>query len=126
MRVFAETADDESLATLRRDHEALRKLIEKKGLNEDALAGLEWLESQLHNSVVGILSNPLIDTSYKRVHNYLRLVRLDRKLTVSLALRSVREHLAIINACEARDPDAAEEALLAHFTAALQRHMGLF
>jgi DNA-binding GntR family transcriptional regulator len=60
------------------------------------------------------------------VHNYLRLVRLDRKLTVPLALRSVREHLAIINACEARDPGAAEEALLAHFTAALQRHMGLF
>jgi DNA-binding GntR family transcriptional regulator len=43
-----------------------------------------------------------------------------------LALRSLREHLAIIEACRARNPDTAEAALLAHFTAALQRHMGLF
>jgi DNA-binding GntR family transcriptional regulator len=84
------------------------------------------LEGELHNSVIGTLSNPLIEASYKRIHNYLRLIRLDRRLTTPLALRSIREHLAIINACEARDPDAAETALMAHFTAALQRHMGLF
>jgi len=126
VRAFAETADDESLAALRKSHEALQKRIEKDGLNERALTDLDQLESQLHNSVIGILRNPLIDTSYRRIHNYLRLIRLDRKLTVPLALRSIREHVAIINACEARDPDAAEVALLAHFTAALQRLMGLF
>lgn len=126
VRAFAETADDESLAALRKSHEALQKRVEKDGLNERALTDLDQLESQLHNSVIGILRNPLIDTSYRRIHNYLRLIRLDRKLTVPLALRSIREHVAIINACEARDPDAAEAALLAHFTAALQRHMGLF
>jgi DNA-binding GntR family transcriptional regulator len=126
VRVFAETADDASLAALRKSHEALLKRIENGGLNERALADLDVLESQLHNSVIGILRNPLIDTSYRRIHNYLRLIRLDRQLTVPLALRSIREHLAIINACEARDPEAAEAALLAHFTAALQRHMGLF
>jgi DNA-binding GntR family transcriptional regulator len=43
-----------------------------------------------------------------------------------LALRSLREHLAIIDACRARNSDAAEAVLLAHFTAALQRHKGLF
>jgi DNA-binding FadR family transcriptional regulator len=32
----------------------------------------------------------------------------------------------ILAACEARDPDKAEAAVQAHFTAALQRHMGLF
>jgi len=126
VRIFAETADDESLVALRKSHEALRKRVEKDGLNEKALSDLDLLESQLHNSVIGILRNPLIDTSYRRIHNYLRLIRLDRKLTVPLALRSIREHVAIIKACEARDPDAAEAALMAHFTAALQRHMGLF
>ena len=126
VRVFAETADDESLAALKKSHEALQQRIKNDGLNEKALAELERLEGQLHNSVIGILRNPLIDSSYRRMHNYLRLVRLDRKLTVPLALRSIREHLAIIDACQARDPDAAEAALLAHFTAALQRHMGLF
>ena len=37
-----------------------------------------------------------------------------------------REHLEIIEACEARDPDRAEAALVAHFNAALQRHLGMF
>ena len=87
---------------------------------------VEELETLLHNSVIGILRNPLIETTYRRMHNYLRLVRLDRKLTVVLALRSIREHLEIITAAEARDPDRAEAALVAHFNAALQRHMGMF
>ena len=126
VRVFAETADDESLAALRESHEAMRLRLESEGIDEHVIADLERLEGNLHGSVVGILSNPLIDISYKRVHNYLRLVRLDRRLTVPLALRSIREHLAIIEACVKRDPDAAEAALAAHFTAALQRHMGLF
>jgi DNA-binding GntR family transcriptional regulator len=126
VRVFAEIANDEILAALKQSHAALQRRIEKDGLTEKALMELERLEGQLHNSVIGILRNPLIESSYRRIHNYLRLVRLDRKLTVPLALRSIREHLAIIDACQTRDPDAAEAALLAHFTAALQRHMGLF
>lgn len=126
VRVFAETAEDETLAALKQGHEALKERIKKSGLNEQALTELERLEGDLHNSVIGILRNPLIDSSYRRMHNYLRLIRLDRRWTGPLALRSIREHLAIIDACKARDPDAAEAALLAHFTAALQRHMGLF
>jgi DNA-binding GntR family transcriptional regulator len=126
VRVFAETADDESLAALKQSHEALQQRIRKDGLNEATLAELERLEGELHNSVIGILRNHLIDSSYRRMHNYLRLLRLDRRLTVPLALRSIREHLAIVDACLARDPDAAEAALVTHFTAALQRHLGLF
>ena len=59
------------------------------------------------------------------MHNYLRLVRLDRRLTAPLALRSLDEHMQIIDACIARDADRAEAAVRAHFTEALQRHMGI-
>ena len=59
------------------------------------------------------------------MHNYLRLVRLDRRLTAPLALPSLHEHLQIIDACIARDPDRAEAALRGHFMEALQRHMGI-
>jgi DNA-binding GntR family transcriptional regulator len=126
VRVFAETADDESLAALKQSHEALQDRMKKSGLTEKTLAELERAEGELHNNVVGILRNPLIDSSYRRMHNYLRLIRLDRRWTAPLAMRTIREHLAIIDACRARDPDAAEAALMAHFTAALQRHMGLY
>ncbi len=124
--VYAETADDAELAETERQHRATMAAIEKDGLTEANRAALEALEPMLHNAIIAGLNNPLIDTSYKRMHNYLRLVRLDRKLTVPLALRSIREHMEIILACKARDPEKAVAALSAHFNAALQRHMGMF
>ncbi|WP_246018334.1 GntR family transcriptional regulator [Pelagibacterium montanilacus] len=126
VRVFAETASAEDIAALAGSHEALIADIERNGLSADAHAALEGLEAQLHDAIIGVLGNPLIETSYKRMHNYLRLLRLDRRLTPPLALRSLREHMAIITACAARDPDAAEKAVQDHFSAALQRNMGLY
>jgi DNA-binding GntR family transcriptional regulator len=124
--VYAETADDAELAETEQRHRAAMAAIEKDGLTQANKQELEDLEVVLHNAIIGSLGNPLIETSYKRMHNYLRLVRLDRKLTAPLVLRSIREHLEIIMACKARDPDKAAAALSAHFTAALQRHMGLY
>ena len=118
--IFAGPAPDQSeiLAAIAR--------VETDGLIEANRAELEALELVLHNAIIRSLNNPLIETAYKRMHNYLRLVRLDRKLTPPLALRSLREHMQIILACEARDAEAAMAALKTHFDAALQRHMGLY
>src|SRR5258708_7784023 len=117
VRVFAEIADENELDRIDRRHRKLISAIEKRGLTAESLAELEELENLLHNTVIASLTNPLIETTYRRMHNYLRLVRLDRRLTPPLALRSLREHKAIIAACQARDPDQAEAALTAHFTA---------
>lgn len=126
VRAFAELGDEDLMRELGTRHRKVSADIEQHGLTREAMVELEDLESLLHNSVIDILRNPLIDTSYRRMHTYLKLVRLDRKLTVPLAQRSIREHLEIIDACEARDPDRAEAALMAHFNAALQRHLGMF
>ena len=124
--VYAETADETELEEIERRHRAVMATIERDGLDDAAKNEIEALEQKLHNAIIGSLANPLIETSYKRMHNYLRLVRLDRRVTAPLALRSLREHMEIILACKQRDPDKAVAALSAHFTAALQRHMGLF
>lgn len=126
VRVYAETADDAELAAIAARHESAIAVIGKDGLTPAMIEELEALEVVLHNAVIASLNNPLIETSYRRMHNYLRLVRLDRKLTTPLALRSLREHMEIITACRARDADRAEAALQAHFSAALQRHMGIY
>lgn len=125
VRVFAETAEDAVIVGIATAHEELIAAVEAHGL-EGGQDKLEEMERLLHDSIVGSLGNPLIQTSYRRMHNYLRLVRLDRRMTAPLALRSLREHLRIIDACRARDADAAEAAVQAHFTVALQRHMGIF
>lgn len=124
--VYAETADEADIAEIERRHRNAMEAIEANGLTDANRLELEELELVLHNAIIASLNNPLITTAYKRMHNYLRLVRLDRKLTPPLALRSLREHMEIILACKARDPAKAVAALSAHFNAALARHMGMF
>lgn len=124
VRAYAEQGDEAEIAAISQRHAALIDTIASSGLGADELAEMESLEQLLHNAVIGILRNPLIDSSYRRMHNYLRLLRLDRKLTAPIALRTLKEHVEIIEACKARDAARAETALDAHFQAAMQRNLG--
>ncbi|CAN5259622.1 GntR family transcriptional regulator [soil metagenome] len=126
VRVFAELADDDLLAKMRRRHLEVALAVDDTGIGPHIVKELDELEALLHHSTIAVMRNPLIETTYRRMHNYLRLVRLERRLTVAVAQRSIREHLEVISAIEERNPDAAEAALVAHFTAALQRHLGMF
>ena len=124
--VYADTGDEAEIAEIERRHRLAIEVIEVEGLTAATRTEVDALESLLHNAIIASLGNPLIDTSYRRIHNYLRLVRLDRKMTPPLALRSLREHIAIIEACRRRDPARAVAALQTHFANALQRNMGLY
>lgn len=123
--VYAHTAEDAELAELERRHLSAIDEVGRNGLTDRTKAELEALETLLHRSIIGSLSNPLIESSYKRLHNYVRLVRLDRKVTPPLILHSLREHLQVILACKARAPEAAAAAMQVHLTSALQRALGL-
>lgn len=124
VRVFAEEGDEDLIEEIGRRHHALIEAVSINGLGAADLAEMEELERLLHNAVIGILRNPLIESSYRRMHNYLRLLRLDRKLTAPVALRTLKEHVEIIEACRKRDADRAEAALDVHFQAAMQRNLG--
>ncbi len=126
VRVFAEAAEEDDVREILDQHQKLLKLIEADGYTPEAQAGLDSAEAVFHGAVIDILQNPLVTSNYKRMRNYLRLLRVDRKITPSIALRTVREHIAVLEACIAHDPDRAEAALLAHFQAALQRSLGMF
>jgi DNA-binding GntR family transcriptional regulator len=124
--VYAETAADAEISALLERHKQVALSLEENGFMPHNAADLEQLEESLHGTIVASLSNPLIDTSYRRIRNYLKLLRLDRKLSAPLALRSVREHIAVLEACKARDAPAAVAAIQSHFAAALQRNLGLY
>ncbi len=124
--VFAETASDELLQDIEVRHLQVIATLGSRGLDAQLREDLETLEGLLHNAIIASLNNPLVESSHRRMHTYLRLLRLDRLLTVPIAMRSLREHMEIIEACRARDPDKAVAALSAHFAAALQRHLGFF
>jgi len=124
--VYAETAAESDIADLLHRHQAVERSLEADGLTPENAADLEQLEESLHGSIVASLNNALIDTSYRRIRNYLKLLRLDRKMSTPLALRSLREHMAVLEACMARNAPAAVAAIQTHFAAALQRNLGLY
>ena len=124
VRVFAEQADEALLIALTAGHQTLIARIEANGLDATDLPEVDRLEQLMNNSVIAIMQNPLIEISYRRMMNYLRLLRLDRKFTSPIILRTLREHVEILIACKRRDSDAAEAALLAHLHAAIQRNIG--
>jgi DNA-binding GntR family transcriptional regulator len=124
--VYAETGDEVEMEQMEKRHRAAVDMIERDGLSAEARAEIEALETLLHGVIIASMNNPLIENSYRRIYNYLRILRLDRKLTPPLALRSLREHIAIIEACRRRNAAEAQTALQTHFTNALQRNMGFY
>ena len=125
-RAFAETAELDKIEAMAKAHHKALKEIESRGFDSQMLAQLELLEEQLHGGMIAALRNPLIETTARRLKNYVTLIRLERLITQPLALRTLREHLEIITACADRDADRAEAAVAAHFQAALQRILGMF
>jgi DNA-binding GntR family transcriptional regulator len=124
-RTYAENGDAAAIAALTEDHRSLIEQIGAKGWSPDHLAPLQSLEDRLHGEMVASLRNPVIEATVRRLKNHLILIKLDRRITAPLALRTLREHLEILDACRKRDADQAEAALGRHFQAALQRILGM-
>lgn len=126
VRVFAEAGELSVMRDLWEQHERLIERLAGEGFSAEIVREMIRLDEVLHFEIINSLGNPLVTSTYRRVHNYLQLIRLDRTLTGPLALRTLREHLDILKGCLARDPDAAEAALQVHFANALQRTIGIF
>jgi DNA-binding GntR family transcriptional regulator len=124
-RAFAETGKPIEIRNLVNDHASLLARLECSEFGPEEESTLDSLEQRLHGALVSSLRNPLIETTAHRLHKYLGLVRLDWLTTKPLAIRTLREHLEILNACAIRDADAAEAALATHFQLALQRLLGM-
>lgn len=125
VRAFAEQASEDVMNSLEVRHSRLLRKVESDGLASAHLDEMDRLELELHGQIIAALRNPLIDTAYRRMHNYLRLLRLERKMTAPILIRTIKEHLDILEACSSRDADLAERALQAHFQAAINRNLGL-
>lgn len=125
-RTYAETGSAEEISGLMDEHRSLIADIEKEGLTPAMVQRLEGLEQRFHGAMIACLRNPLIETTARRLKNYVTLIRLERLVTQPLALRTLNEHIEVLNACVDRDGERAEAALAAHFQAALQRILGMF
>jgi DNA-binding GntR family transcriptional regulator len=127
---FAETGDASTIDAMLAAHRELLEKVEREasavgGMSKDSRNSLEKLDEELHARLIQSLRNPLVETTARRLKNYVTLIRLDRLTTAPLALRTLKEHIDILEACKDRDAQRAEAALSAHFQAALHRILGM-
>ncbi len=124
-RAYAETADEADIADLIDAHRQLLDRVQAGGAIDELSVAMEDLEQRFHSSMIAALRNPMIETTARRLKNYVAVIRLDLTSTAPRMIRTIREHLDVLDACLARDPIAAEAALAHHFQAALQRILGM-
>lgn len=108
-----ETRTKKSLEKVRRDptREAM-----------DEALRLDWA---MHDMIVAHMDNALLSEVHRVNFDKIRLARLHRRFTPERVLPAIEEHLAVIAAFKARDPEKAELALGAHLNVAHRRAVGI-
>lgn len=127
VRRFAEAGRLDQMAAMEAEHVALVEALRGHEIAPAQAHRVSEIDLGFHQEVIGVLANPLVNRAYKQTHDFVQLIRADRLYGLSFAMieRTAQEHLEIIRACRARDPDAAEAALEAHFAKAMQRAMAM-
>jgi DNA-binding GntR family transcriptional regulator len=82
------------------------------------------LDARFHDIVAAGAANPLLRDAITRLHAHLHLHRLYFPYTETRT--TLGEHRRVAAAVAAADPTAAETAMLAHLTAARDRHLRAF
>ena len=101
------------LAELKRRHEAI--LAEcRRGLTEDAIAKSYAVDWALHAALAGAIDNALVADLYERNRERLTILQRTRPMLPDRVVPSLTEHLAILKAIEARDPERADAAVAGH------------
>ena len=124
-RMFTAQASDETLATLRKEHEDVLKAAES-GITTELLEHAQNVDWSLHDRIIDALDNEIISKIYKVNSVKIRLIRQERfRLTENLLQDVMTDHLAIIAAFETRDPEQAATSLRQHLENARGRALGL-
>ena len=124
-RMFTAQASDETLATLRKEHEDVLRAAEN-GITTELLEHAQNVHWSLHDRIIDALDNEIISKIYKVNSVKIRLIRQERfRLTENLLQDVMTDHLAIIAAFETRDPEQAATSLRQHLENARGRALGL-
>jgi DNA-binding GntR family transcriptional regulator len=125
VRRFAREADDATIARLERDTtDMLRRL--DGGSNDDpklidAALQVDW---GMHTMMIDAVGNRILGNAHRQNFDKIKMIRLHGRSPRYLPL-AMEEHLKVIEALKARDPDLAAAALAAHFAGAERRALGL-
>lgn len=123
LRKFAGSVPREWITRMRARHQEIIDYV--RGVNDMNIYRLpvKELEREFHDSFINVYANEQVSTIYARLTQKMYLIRLHNLDAVGPAntVLSMNEHLAIIDALEAGNTDAAIEALDRHLKSVLHR-----
>ncbi|MCP4379826.1 MAG: GntR family transcriptional regulator [Hyphomicrobiales bacterium] len=125
-RTFARLGQPDLLA---KNREHTREIIGRNPstAEESALFARErmLLDEDLHFAIVSVFDNPVIIEIYEKVNNQLRLSRMSVTPRFTGTRPAMIEHMAILDAIDAGDEEAAGRAMADHLDKSLQRAVGM-
>ena len=125
VRRFAAEAPQAAIDTLERDTRAVLERL-NGGTNDDsrlidAALQVDW---GMHNQMVEAMDNRITMNAHRQNFDKIRMIRLHGRSSRYLPM-ALEEHLKVIAALKARDPDKAAAALEEHLEGAERRALGL-
>jgi DNA-binding GntR family transcriptional regulator len=121
VRIYAAEADPAEVAALRAAHEAILARY-KQGDDGNLMEDAEGVDLALHETIIDHLGNEIVSNAYRVNWIKIKLIRLsETRLYVPMIPQVIGEHLKVIEAVEARDPEAAARAMAHHVEVARQR-----
>ena len=123
LRKFAGTVSRDWIAHMRREHNRIIDYVRDVNDMQTYRLPVKRLEREFHDSFVNVLANDQVSVIYGRLIQKMYLIRLHNLDAVGPAntVLSMREHIAIIDALEKGDADAAIDALDRHLKSVLHR-----
>lgn len=120
---FAKTVDRNWIKQSRESHARIMEIVSDAQTPADYREPMRLLERDFHGSFIAAFDNPQINLSYAKLMQKMFLIRLINMEAVSPAnsIRSMKEHLKIIDALAEKDAEAAAEALDEHLRGVLHR-----
>lgn len=126
IRLFAAAASDAVLAEIRAAHEAILARADAEGVDATLIADAQRTDWSFHDLIVDSLDNAIITNTYRVNSIKIRLIRQAlSRLAGDLVVPVMKDHLKILDALAARDPEAAALALSRHIETARLRALGL-
>jgi DNA-binding GntR family transcriptional regulator len=121
VRIYAREADPAEVAGLRAVHEEILARHEQ-GDDANLMEDAEAVDLRLHETIIDHLRNEIVSSAFRVNWIKIKLIRLsETRLYVPMIPQVMGEHLEIVAAIAARDPDAAARAMAHHVEVARQR-----
>ena len=128
--ILALEASVQTIAAVRQRHDSMvARCVEAEaadGISPQLIAEAQDIDWDLHATIIDSLGNAIITDAYRVNSIKIRLIRQQQtRLNERVVIPTMREHLLVIDAIAARDPERASEALRRHILGARDRAIGL-